>query len=180
MVTIDRVDKRSLADRLGLRAGDRLVSLNGYEINDVLDYEFYAADSGLRIEYERGGVRRAVSVWHPAGGTWGAFFDLPDGRKAARRNGCIFCFIDQNPKGLRESLYFKDDDERLSFLQGNYVTLTNLTPAQVERIVRMHISPINVSVHTTDPELRVPDDAQQRRRACARLSRHSRFRRHRT
>ena len=66
MVTIDRVDKRSLADRLGLRAGDRLVSLNGYEINDVLDYEFYAADSGLRIEYERGGVRRAVSVWHPA------------------------------------------------------------------------------------------------------------------
>lgn len=84
MVTIDRVDKRSLADRLGLRAGDRLVSLNGYEINDVLDYEFYAADSGLRIEYERGGVRRAVSVWHPAGGDLGLhFFDLPDGRKAA-------------------------------------------------------------------------------------------------
>lgn len=156
MVTIDRVDKRSLADRLGLRAGDRLVSLNGYEINDVLDYEFYAADSGLRIEYERGGVRRAVSVWHPAGGDLGLHFStyLMDEKRRCR-NGCIFCFIDQNPKGLRESLYFKDDDERLSFLQGNYVTLTNLTPAQVERIVRMHISPINVSVHTTDPELRV-------------------------
>ncbi len=156
MVTIDRVDKRSLADRLGLRAGDRLVSLNGYEINDVLDYEFYAADSGLRIEYERGGVRRAVAVWHPAGGDLGLHFStyLMDEKRRCR-NGCIFCFIDQNPKGLRESLYFKDDDERLSFLQGNYVTLTNLTPAQVERIVRMHISPINVSVHTTDPELRV-------------------------
>lgn len=71
------------------------------------------------------------------------------------RNGCIFCFIDQNPRGLRESLYFKDDDERLSFLHGNYVTLTNLAPAQIERIVKMRISPINVSVHTTDPELRV-------------------------
>lgn len=181
MVTIDRVDKRSLADRLGLRAGDRLVSLNGYEINDVLDYEFYAADSGLRIEYERGGVRRAVSVWHPAGGDLGLHFStyLMDEKRRCR-NGCIFCFIDQNPKGLRESLYFKDDDERLSFLQGNYVTLTNLDA----RAGRAHCADAHFSHQRFGPHDRPraarADDAQQRRRTCARLSRHSRFRRHRT
>ena len=76
-------------------------------------------------------------------------------KKQTCKNGCIFCFIDQNPKGMRETVYFKDDDERLSFLQGNYVTLTNMRESDVERIIRMHISPINISVHTTNPELRV-------------------------
>lgn len=156
MVVIEAVDERSPAARLGLQKGDRLVSLNRQEINDVLDYEFYANDSGLRIEYLRGDERRAVSLWHRADEPLGLRFStyLMD-EKRPRRNGCIFCFIDQNPRGLRESLYFKDDDERLSFLHGNYVTLTNLAPAQIERIVKMRISPINVSVHTTDPELRV-------------------------
>ena len=156
MVVIEAVDERSPAARLGLQKGDRLVSLNRQEINDVLDYEFYANDSGLRIEYLRGDERRAVSLWHRADEPLGLRFStyLMDEKRRCR-NGCIFCFIDQNPRGLRESLYFKDDDERLSFLHGNYVTLTNLAPAQIERIVKMRISPINVSVHTTDPELRV-------------------------
>ena len=122
----------------------------------MLDYEFYANDSGLRIEYLRGDERRAVSLWHRADEPLGLRFStyLMDEKRRCR-NSCIFCFIDQNPRGLRESLYFKDDDERLSFLHGNYITLTNLAPAQIERIVKMRISPINVSVHTTDPELRV-------------------------
>ena len=156
MVVIEAVDERSPAARLGLQKGDRLVSLNRQEINDVLDYEFYANDSGLRIEYLRGDERRAVSLWHRADEPLGLRFStyLMDEKRRCR-NSCIFCFIDQNPRGLRESLYFKDDDERLSFLHGNYITLTNLAPAQIERIVKMRISPINVSVHTTDPELRV-------------------------
>lgn len=134
MVVIEAVDERSPAARLGLQKGDRLVSLNRQEINDVLDYEFYANDSGLRIEYLRGDERRAVSLWHRADEPLGLRFStyLMDEKRRCR-NGCIFCFIDQNPRGLRESLYFKDDDERLSFLHGNYVTLTNLAPAQIDR-----------------------------------------------
>lgn len=156
MVTVQNVKKGSAAERMGLRAGDFVVTVNGGAVNDVLDYDFYSADDAVRIVYRRGGEEKGVSLWHRAGDPIGLEFStyLMDEKRRCR-NGCIFCFIDQNPPGMRESIYFKDDDERLSFLQGNYVTLTNLSPSHIDRIIKMHISPINVSVHTTDPLLRV-------------------------
>ena len=142
----------------GVRSGDTLVSVNGNEIFDVLDYRFYAAEETLRLEfYTAGGKRKRVKLKNVGSpDEIGLEFEtyLMD-KQHSCKNKCIFCFIDQLPKGLRPSLYFKDDDARLSFLFGNYITLTNLTDRDVERIVKMHISPINASVHTMDPALRV-------------------------
>ncbi|HOJ48645.1 MAG TPA: DUF512 domain-containing protein [Bacillota bacterium] len=155
MVEIVSVDKNSYADKAGVRAGDKLVSVNGNDINDVLDYRFYITDKRLKLVVERNGERKTVLIKKPEYDDIGLEFAsyLMDEKKRCKNN-CIFCFIDQNPKGMRESIYFKDDDERLSFLQGNYVTLTNLKESDVERIIKMHISPVNVSVHTVNPELR--------------------------
>ena len=156
MVVIEHVTKNSRAARAGLRAGDVLVAINGNSISDVLDYRFYLADTLITLEFTRDGERHAVTVKKQEYDDIGLEFETPlMDKKHSCRNKCIFCFIDQLPKGLRESLYFKDDDSRLSFLHGNYVTLTNLSDADVDRIIKMHISPINVSVHTTNPELRV-------------------------
>lgn len=154
-VEIKSVKKWSVAFLKGVKAGDRLLSVNGNEINDFLDYDFYVADAEkLIFEFEREGKARKVSFSKK--GEFGLEFDsfLMDKQKRCR-NKCIFCFIDQNPEGMRESIYFKDDDSRLSFLFGNYITLTNLTDADIDRIIKMHISPINISVHTMNPELRV-------------------------
>ena len=157
-VTVFGVAPGSPAAKKKVSPGDSLVSINGNEICDVLDYRFYAQDEKLRLQTvnARGRTRRFTVR---AGGdpdAVGLSFEtyLMD-RQRACRNRCIFCFIDQMPKGLRESLYFKDDDARLSFLFGNYITLTNLSERDVSRIERMHISPVNVSVHTMDPALRV-------------------------
>lgn len=156
MVKITYVEPRSRAERAGIRAGDRLLSIGGNEIEDVLDYRFYLADTLLTMECEREGVRFSVSIRKGEYDDIGLGFETPlMDEKHSCRNGCIFCFIDQLPKGLRETLYFKDDDSRLSFLHGNYITLTNLYDKDIERIIRMHISPVNVSVHTTNPTLRV-------------------------
>ena len=156
-VTIKSVYRNSYAYRAGCEAGDTLLSINGNDIIDVLDYRFYQIDSELELKIRdiRGEVH-TVKVKKPEYEELGLDFDtyLMDKEKSCR-NKCVFCFIDQLPKGLRESLYFKDDDSRLSFLFGNYVTLTNLTEHEISRIIKMHISPINVSVHTTNPELRV-------------------------
>ena len=157
-VVIADVRKKSACDKKGISPGDELLSLNGSEINDVLDYRFFSGEKKLKIEYrdQKGRVRRcAVRNDGDIDGI-GLVFDtyLMD-RQRSCRNKCIFCFIDQLPKGLRKSLYFKDDDSRLSFLFGNYITLTNLSDHDAERIIRYHISPINVSVHTMDPDLRV-------------------------
>ena len=156
MVIIQSVAPHSRAEKAGLEAGDALLTLNGNEINDVLDYRFYLADTLISLVFLRGGEKHAITIRKSEYDDIGLDFETPlMDKKQSCRNKCIFCFIDQLPKGLRESLYFKDDDARLSFLHGNYITLTNLSEHDVERIIKMHISPVNVSVHTTNPELRV-------------------------
>ena len=156
-VVISAVEKGSAAAKSGIKAGDTLVSLNGNEIFDVLDYRFYQGESAVSVCYiDKRGKQRIKRVKKAEYEELGFLFDtyLMDKQKSCK-NKCIFCFIDQLPKGMRESLYFKDDDSRLSFLFGNYITLTNITEHEIERIIKMHISPVNVSVHTTNPELRV-------------------------
>ena len=156
MVEITDVLAHSRAEKAGIRAGDILVSLNGNAITDVLDYRFYLADTHIDVELRRGEDTFTVSIDKGEYDDIGLDFATPLMDKKQRcENKCIFCFIDQLPRGLRESLYFKDDDSRLSFLHGNYITLTNLDENDVDRIINMHITPINVSVHTTTPELRI-------------------------
>ena len=155
-VKIAAVDVNSAAERAGIKKGETLVSINGKEIFDVLDYRFYETDRTLQILLRNvSGEEREVRIVKREYQSIGLSFDtyLMD-RQHSCRNRCIFCFIDQLPPGLRESLYFKDDDSRLSFLFGNYVTLTNMSEREVDRIIAMHISPINISVHTTNPDLR--------------------------
>ncbi len=154
-VLIAAVEAKSPAARARIKAGDTLVSINGRDIEDVLDYRFYMPDTTLTLVVERGGKQKTVKLKKAEFAEIGLVFDtyLMDKQRSCRNN-CIFCFIDQLPGGLRESLYFKDDDSRLSFLFGNYITLTNLTEREISRIIEMHISPINISVHTTNPELR--------------------------
>lgn len=156
-VKISGVSAGSPAARTRLRAGDVLVAINGHLINDVLDYRFYMTERLLLLDVAASdGTEHRIRVRKGEYEELGLEFEtyLMD-RKHTCKNKCIFCFVDQTPPGMRETLYFKDDDERLSFLFGNYITLTNLSVEEVERIVRMRISPINVSVHTTNPVLRV-------------------------
>ena len=155
MVRITDVISGSIACELGITKDDILVSINGFEINDVLDYRFYLADEEITLEIERDGESLIFEIEKDEYEDIGLDFETPlMDKKHTCQNKCIFCFIDQLPEGLRETLYFKDDDSRLSFLHGNYITLTNLKQADIDRIIKMHISPINVSVHTTNPELR--------------------------
>ena len=156
MVKITDIVPGSYAEKCGVKAGDTLVSINGNAVRDVLDYRFYVCEKKLALTVSRDGTERKFTIIKDEYDDIGLEFEtfLMD-KKHSCRNKCIFCFIDQLPKGMRDTLYFKDDDSRLSFLQGNYVTLTNLTDEDVDRIIKMHMSPINISVHTTDPELRV-------------------------
>ncbi len=155
-VAISAVTEHSPAHRAGLCVGDTLFRINGNDINDVLDYRFYMTDRALTVEYIRSGCLLSAQVKKGEYEELGLEFDsfLMD-KQHSCKNGCIFCFVDQLPPGMRDTLYFKDDDSRMSFLFGNYITLTNLTDSDVERIIRMKISPVNISVHTTNPELRV-------------------------
>ncbi len=148
---ICEVEAGSPAERAGIVSGDVLVSINGKPVRDVLDYKFYSYDSRLKIELER----KRVKVKKEEGEDLGLTFEtyLIDCTKRCA-NKCVFCFIDQLPKGMRETLYFKDDDARMSFLLGNYISLTNLSEEDIERMIKMHISPVNISVHATDPEIR--------------------------
>ena len=153
--TISHIDPDSPL-RHAAHPGDRLVSINGNPITDVLDYKYYAYDPELAVCLRRpDGTEHTVHVSKPLGGELGLDFEtyLMDNAHSCA-NHCVFCFIDQMPPGMRPTLYFKDDDARLSFLMGNYMTLTNLSEREVQRIIHLHISPINVSVHATDPELR--------------------------
>lgn len=152
---ITSVDHRSPAQRAGIRPGEKLLTINGHEIVDVLDYRFYGYDAKCRLELlEPNGSVRNVQIKKEEGLDLGLNFDtyLMDEMRCCA-NHCVFCFVDQMPPGMRQTLYFKDDDARLSFLQGNYITLTNLTEREAQRIIDLRISPINVSVHTTDPQL---------------------------
>ena len=155
-VLISGVEKGSPAARAGIRAGETLLSIGGNEIVDVLDYRFYMMERVLKVRLMDGeNTEREVTVRKGEYDDLGLTFDtyLMDKQRSCR-NKCVFCFIDQMPPGMRESLYFKDDDARMSFLYGNYITLTNLSEHDIERTIRMKISPINISVHTTNPELR--------------------------
>ncbi len=156
MVKICGIEKNSYAEKAGIKIGDELISVSGNEIRDVLDYRFYIMDKKITVEVERCGEKLSFPIkkkdeYDDIGLEFETY--LMD-KKHSCKNKCVFCFIDQNPHGMRESIYFKDDDSRLSFFFGNYVTLTNLTDEEVDRIIKMRISPVNISVHTTNPELR--------------------------
>ncbi|MGN0622409.1 MAG: DUF512 domain-containing protein [Oscillospiraceae bacterium] len=153
-VKITGVVKHSPAGRARIKSGDILLTVNGHEINDVLDYMFYSAEDRTELALERDGKTYSRVIYKSEYDDLGLEFAsfLMDEKRSCC-NKCIFCFIDQMPPGMRETLYFKDDDARLSFLQGNYVTLTNLTDKDIQRIIDMRLN-INVSVHTTNPELR--------------------------
>ena len=155
-VLVSGVSKKSIADKKGIKPGDVLVSVNSHEINDVLDYRFYIKEEKLTLALVSNGKAKKVHLRKDEDDDLGLEFDsyLMD-RQHRCTNRCIFCFVDQMPPGMRETLYFKDDDSRMSFLFGSYVTLTNLTEHDVSRLIEMHISPVNVSVHTMNPELRV-------------------------
>lgn len=155
MVKIKSVADGSPAGNCGVRDGDMLSAINGHDVKDVLDYMYYAAETKVTLDIVRRDEHIAIDVVKDEYDDLGLEFEtfLMDSKQRCKNN-CIFCFIDQMPPGMRETLYFKDDDARLSFLQGNYVTLTNLEQEDIDRIIRMKLN-INVSVHTTNPELRV-------------------------
>ncbi len=156
MVKITSVAPHSRAERAGIRPGDILISINDRAVTDVLDYRFFLTDTTVKLSLQRDGAPMEVTLRKREYDDIGLDFETPlMDKKHACENKCIFCFIDQLPKGMRETLYFKDDDSRLSFLHGNFITMTNLRDADIDRIIEMHISPVNVSVHTTNPELRV-------------------------
>ena len=152
---IKSVDPGSPGQLAGILPGDTLVSINGKDVVDVLDYKFYSYDPDLVLTLREGDQERKVFLDKDVGQDLGLEFEtyLMD-RARSCANKCVFCFVDQMPKGMRDTLYFKDDDARLSFLMGNYITLTNLSKREIQRICDLHISPINISVHATDPEVR--------------------------
>jgi putative radical SAM enzyme (TIGR03279 family) len=154
-VEIIEVRPLSIAEELGIKKGDRLISINGAKIRDILEYKYLTTDEFLEVEVEHtNGEIWIYEVEKEYDEDIGVVFEGIIDKPKSCHNKCIFCFIDQLPSGMRETLYFKDDDTRLSFLQGNFVTLTNLSEREIDRIIKYRISPINVSVHTTDPELR--------------------------
>lgn len=153
-VKISNVKKNSICDLKGITSGDELLKINGNDILDVLDYDFYMTEQNLTLTFKC--LDGKYKVVKTKSANCGLEFEtyLMDKQQHCK-NKCVFCFIDQLPKGMRESLYFKDDDSRLSFLFGNYITLTDISEHEIERIIKMHISPVNISVHTMNPELRV-------------------------
>ena len=162
-IKIDRIDAGSEAEALGLQPGDELLSVDENELNDTLDYDFYTDSSSFHLKAKVADGIREWDVRRAERGPFGCDFSTYLGdQKHSCSNHCMFCFIDQLPPGMRESLYFKDDDERLSFLFGNYITMTNMQDHEIDRIIKMHISPINISVHTTNPQLRVRMMANKR------------------
>lgn len=152
---VKSVQKGSYCDINGIKAGDVLISLNGEKVDDVFDYRYMVLSNRLELVFERGEETISITIDKAEDEEIGLEFEngLMDEYRRCRNN-CIFCFIDQMPKGMRETLYFKDDDSRLSFLQGNYVTLTNLSDSDVERIIKYRMEPINISFQTTNEELR--------------------------
>ena len=156
-IIIDKVQPNSAAMDAGIEPGDLLLAVNGQQITDIFDYRFITADSSLLVEVEKkNGEVWEIEIEKDEYEDLGLEFEDPliSGARHCT-NKCLFCFIDQLPKGMRNTLYFKDDDSRLSFLTGNYVTLTNMNREELDRIVRYRMTPVNVSVHTTDPDLRV-------------------------
>lgn len=153
---IDKVLEGSIAEELEIEAGDELVAINDQSIEDIFDYQYYVEDDYIEVLIRKpDGEEWLLEIDKDPDEDLGIIFEngLMDDYRSCH-NKCIFCFIDQMPKGMRETLYFKDDDSRLSFLQGNYITLTNMSDADVDRIIKYNLSPINISFQTTNPELR--------------------------
>lgn len=153
---IASVESGSIAEELGLEPGDAIEEINGNEIEDIFDYQYYVEDEYLDVlVLTKDGEECVLEIEKDEDEDLGITFEssLMDEYHSCC-NKCMFCFIDQMPPGMRETLYFKDDDSRLSFLQGNYITLTNMRDKDIERVIRYHLSPINISVHATNPELR--------------------------
>jgi putative radical SAM enzyme (TIGR03279 family) len=173
---IDSVRPGSLGDELGLRPGDRIVAIGGKRLQDAVDFQFYAAEPGIALEVERDGKRAVYEIEkHPDDDLGLGFQDAAFDGVRICNNSCFFCFLKGNPKGLRKTLYVKDDDYRLSFVHGNFVTLTNLAEADWDRLEEQRLSPLNISVHATEPALRrymlgnkaAPDIREQLRRLGA-------------
>jgi len=173
---IDAVRPGSLGDEIGLRPGDRVVAIDGRELQDAVDFQFYASEPAISLEVVRDGRRTVYEIEkHPDEDLGIGFQDAAFDGVRICNNSCFFCFLKGNPKGLRKTLYVKDDDYRLSFFHGNFVTLTNLTEADWARLEEQRLSPLNVSVHATEPELRrymlgnktAPDICEQLRRLGA-------------
>ncbi|CCQ96021.1 putative FeS-containing Cyanobacterial-specific oxidoreductase [[Clostridium] ultunense Esp] len=154
---VERVLKGSIAEEMGIEPKDILLSINGQKVKDIIDYKYLISDDYVEVEIEKkDGEVWILEIEKNYDEDLGIEFTNPLIDKARScRNKCIFCFIDQLPPNMRETLYFKDDDSRLSFLQGNFITLTNMNDEDIDRIIKYRLSPINISVHTTNPELRV-------------------------
>ena len=153
---IAAVEPGSIAEECGLEPGDRIAEINGNEIEDIFDYQYYIQEDFLEVQVlTKDDEECTLEIEKEEDEDLGIEFEssLMDEYHSCC-NKCVFCFIDQMPLGMRETLYFKDDDSRLSFLQGNYITLTNMKDKDIDRIIRYHLAPINISVHTTNPELR--------------------------
>ncbi|MBN1154096.1 DUF512 domain-containing protein [candidate division KSB1 bacterium] len=149
---ISKVNKSGIGHEIGLLPGDHLIGINNFPINDIIDYRYHIADEFIELRVERSGELFTVELEKDPDEELGLEFEPVKYRHCG--NKCIFCFIDQNPDNLRANLYFKDEDFRLSFLHGNYVTLSNTSRKDLERIVQQRLSPLYVSVHTTDSRLR--------------------------
>lgn len=152
---IKYIEPYSIAEEAGLEIGDKLISINGHDFHDILEYRYLTAEYEVTLEVlKKDGATEMITVENDYEDLGIEFAEGLIDEAQSCKNKCIFCFIDQLPKGMRETVYFKDDDTRLSFLQGNYVTLTNMSDEEIDRLIKMRVSPINVSVHATEPELR--------------------------
>lgn len=153
---VKSVLENSIAWEMGIESGDKLLKINNADIEDIFDYQYLVHDEFVTLLIEKSdGEEWEIEIEKDYGEELGIEFEqgLMDEYRSCRNN-CVFCFIDQMPPGMRDTLYFKDDDSRLSFLQGNYITLTNMSDKDVERIVKYHLGPINISIHSMNPELR--------------------------
>ena len=154
---VKKVEEGSIAEEMNIEVGDEILKINDTEIEDIFDYEYLCQDDYIEVLVKKpDGEEWVLEIDKDMAEPLGLEFEngLMDDYRSCY-NHCIFCFIDQNPKGMRDAMYFKDDDARLSFLLGNYITLTNLSEREIQRVIDLHVSPVNVSVHAMNPELRV-------------------------
>ena len=154
---ITKVVENSIADELDIQVGDILLSINSQKIQDIIEYQYLIAEEYIELEIQTlDGEVVIYEIDKDIDEDLGIEFENPITNSVQTcRNKCIFCFIDQLPKSMRKTLYIKDDDSRLSFLQGNFITMTNMGDAEIDKMIKYHISPVNISVHTTNPTLRV-------------------------
>ncbi len=151
-VIINQIPEGSFAEEIGLKKGDIVLSMNGHPVHDIIDYMYYSRDDVINLKIRRGTRSRTFNVRKKDGDPFG--FELKPFRTKTCRNKCVFCFVDQLPKGMRKTLYLKDDDYRMSFLFGNYITLSNLNSKEKKRILEQKLSPLYVSIHSTNNDIR--------------------------